>query len=75
MATLFVRVCDKCGKPLPIEKRKNLFGEEVPVFVSYPIHPFCSDFAYEGIDFCKACASEIDFSLAKAKLQILQESA
>ena len=70
---MYTRICDKCGKPLKIEKKKDVFGNEVNVFVSHPIHPFCNEFESREFDLCETCATAIDLALTNLKLQILLE--
>jgi ribosomal protein S26 len=70
-------LCDFCGKPLPTEKKKDIFGIEHEVITRGKLkHVYDNmeiDLAYHNIDCCEACAVQMDINSMEFKLKILQE--
>ena len=53
-----IYVCDRCGKEIPVVKRKDCFGIERKYLQSGNLKSINSNPSMFGIDFCKDCAHE-----------------
>ena len=69
-----IYVCDRCGKEIPVIKRKDIFGIEREYLQSgklNAIHALGNNLSLFGVDFCKDCAHEIDMEIMEWKMSIL----
>lgn len=72
-------VCDKCGKPIPYVKKKNILGIEEEVLDRGTVRSskWKIDALFYEYDLCKSCADNIslqaDNLFLSIKLAVLQE--
>ena len=69
-----IYVCDRCGKEIPVIKKKDIFGIEREYLQSgklNAIHALGNNLSLFGVDFCKDCAHEIDMEIMEWKMSIL----
>ena len=77
--TMTYVVCDKCGKPIPYVKKKNILGIEEEVLDRGTVRSskWKIDTLFYEYDLCKSCADNIslqaDNLFLSIKLAVLQE--
>lgn len=73
-------VCDKCGKPIPYVKKRNLFGIEEKILDRGIVRnsEWRIDALFYEYDLCKSCAANIslqaDNLFLSMKLVVLREA-
>nr|DAV58125.1 MAG TPA: Protein kinase, zinc finger, kinetoplastid, KKT2.87A [Caudoviricetes sp.] len=73
-------VCDKCGKPIPYVKKKNILGIEEYVLDRGTVRSseWQIDTMFYKYDLCKSCADNIslqaDNLFLRMKLAVLKEA-
>ena len=67
--------CDICGKQIPMETKKDIFGQEIEVAKVGKINPFCNEYQMPmgHLMTCECCADKINALLIKFKYETLME--
>lgn len=74
MSVITKRVCDCCGREIPVVKKKDILGIEREYVQSgrlESLHSIGVNLSMFGMDFCKDCAHRVDMEIMQWKMNVL----